>query len=310
MASIRETWHDCGTALQRLIVASLALGAAIFIVGISGDYFQWWKKLEINFIPNAMTTLSGFFVGAPVALVFLGTLEALREERKLKNLSDSAWRDFADRVNKFCAEDRIEALRVNCQTIGDKWKEINSQLHFPLALAIKTTQEEVTAHYAGLQPTLEAWATELETELHTLAQLMPRPDELDLEWASLQASWTMLETYVKIQRFQMQAQPLWLPSGTDSRIRQKILVEQNPLRALSSQTHSRMPNMPGYLTQWAALDPSQFGGSVLMDRNSDFYRTPTADYSQMAWSASDALEQLKGDVRSAETPDGWPPLSE
>lgn len=325
MASIRKTWRDSGAGLQGLIIVSWYLGVTVFGVGIIGDWLRWWQSL--NFIPNVLTAISGFFIGAPVALVFLSALEAQREERKQKDLSNAAWREFASRVTSFCTEDQINALQTLCQCIADKWQEIYVGLTYLEAMKFISVHDDeilnahykaMAAHYEEVHTLLRTWASELEEMLIALAKIMPRGDELAIEWAGIQASWAMLETYVKTQRFELQLDPLWLSSGVDSRIRQKIVLQKNPLDTFSAQNDPRtdypesggMRNVPAFLRKCADnFEASQLRHTLVMQSNSALYCMQTGNYSELAWSASHALEELKNDIRSAEVENGWPPLA-
>jgi hypothetical protein len=307
MASIRETWDDCGLSLKRSVCASLLLGTGIFIVGLCGDIFAWWRTLNVSFLPNALMGLSSFFIGAPVALVFLNTLDAQREQRKLEKLSDSAWKQFADHVDRFCAGERVATMRGACQTLGTLYASISAALHFPQAHAAGTTQNEITAHYADIIPQFASWADEIEAGLDNLRGLLPSTDKTDLEWTAIQTSWSLLETYVKVQRFEMQLEPVWLETDSESNIRSRVVVHGNAARNLYGQTES-MANLPAYLRKWATIEPEKFWNSVPMNQHSNLYRgLPRTDYADIARWTADALEALQGDVRSVEVANGWPP---
>src|SRR6185312_5372848 len=108
-------------------------GRCSLAVGLVGDDRGWWQGL--SFLPNAMTSLSGFFVGVPVALVLLSTITQEREDKserdKLEQLSSTAWDQFVQRVTAFCAPDRIRVLHVAAKQLAPIWADISTQItHF------------------------------------------------------------------------------------------------------------------------------------------------------------------------------------
>jgi hypothetical protein len=173
--------------------------------------------------------------------------------------------------------------------------------------ATSTTQDQVTAHYAGIIPQFESWADEIESDLDTICGSLTSIGETELEWTAIQTSWALLETYVKVQRFEMQLKPIWLETDNESSIRSRVVVQGNAALNLCGQT-KLMANLPNYLRKWATIEPAKFWNSVPMNQHSSLYRgMPRIDYSEIASWTANALEALKGDVQSAEVANGWPP---
>jgi hypothetical protein len=253
-----------------------------------------------------MTSLSGFFFGVPIALVLLSTLTDEREERsdlkRLNGLSDSAWDEFSTRVRLFCSDDRINALRLAGGAVAEKW----SSLHQLMQSC--RTPTALIEHFR-LALTLSLTASELDDLLARISEAVPTSTDLAIEWVGIQRSWAVLDSYVKIQRFELR-QP-WLPADLDSKVQYRLRDATSPIVGFLGMHHEskgfglRMVDVPNYLRQLDHMSIPQ-RASAFNTSASPIYTLSGIRYSRDALTAADALEELRSNIIEVEQRDGWP----
>ena len=176
------------------------VGAALFVIGLIGDDLCWWQGL--SFWPNAMTSLSGFFFGVPVALVLLSTITQEREDKserdKLEQLSSTAWDQYVQRVTAFCAPDRIRVLHVAAKQLAPIWADISTQITHFANWEGRGAQSDREKEYRTLNSRFRPWADEIEGLLRQIGNVLPAGSDLQVEWVGVQRSWAVLDTYVKL----------------------------------------------------------------------------------------------------------------
>jgi hypothetical protein len=313
IASVNETWNDYGKGLRWTFRLSMLLGIAIFVAGVIGDWRGWWK--DLNFWPNAMTSLSGFFIGVPVALVLLSTLQAEREEKseldKLNGLSDAAWKEFCDRVDVFCSADRISAHRVAHDEITKRWSEIAHGIR--KYFGTNDPAEDVSIpsddEYAAFVVQLPKWADDLDSALRKALRLRSKLT-LEVEWAGIRQSWNMLNSYIKVRRTERKKN--WIRDPIDSRLQRKLMQAEMPIAEFNAihDTDGGFPfgamgDFSGYLRRCANMSKEEIQQSM-KSADAPAYGFPVEEYSSRALAAAEYLRELKSDVSDATSGDDWP----
>ncbi|WP_041181216.1 hypothetical protein [Mycobacterium canetti] len=306
MASVGKTLGDYSAGRRWGFGASMLLGAGLFTAGLTGDCLGWWKVLA--FWPNAMTSLAGFFFGVPIALVLLSTIDQERENKsqrdKLEQLSSTAWDQFVHRVEAFCAPDRIEALHLVAKQLAPIWADIATQIvHFGRR---DRGRHEGTGkpdtEYLTLVSRFLPWAEKIELLLSRIA--VPAGSDLQVEWVGVQRSWAVLDTYVKLQRFELGLS--WFSDQVDTRLQHKMLREGNPISDFSEShdlkktlQYPALRDIPAYLKHCAELG---FDALISEARKTTgpAYTLSSDRYAAKASAAAEFLELLALDVQQAE----------
>ncbi|OPX05533.1 hypothetical protein [Mycobacterium sp. AT1] len=307
MGGVRETLGEYSKTRQVAFGASMIIGAAFFCTGVIGDWRGWWNGL--GFVPNAITSLAGFFFGVPIALVLLSTLTDEREERsqlnKLRGLSDAAWQDFSDRVHEFCTQGRIDALRLAGGDLANRWQSMSALLQSCWEF------DPIPQFKLGLE--LAPVATEIEALVVSFRRSFDdRAKDLQIKWVGLQRSWAVLDSYVKIQRFERRQS--WLSPDIDSSIQDWLRGDAHPMTEFLSQHLStgalsgvslQMEQVPELLR---SLESQTFEEriSFINTSNSPIYKLVASSYSAQAFAAAEVLRRLRDSVEAAEKGQGWP----
>lgn len=311
MGSVRETLGDYSTGSRRAAAVSIFMGAALVIIGVVGDCRGWWH--DLSFVPNAITSLAGFFVGVPVALVLLSTITQEREDKserdKLEQLSSTAWEQFAQRVTAFCAPDRIRVLHLAAKRLAPVWADSSTQIRRFAGWdrgEAPADQEE----YRALNSRFRPWADEIDGLLRHIDNVLPAGSDLQVEWVGVQRSWAVLDTYVKLQRFERGLG--WIEDPIDSRLQHKMIRENNPIGFFSESHDLRnttydpaMQDIPQYLRHCADLGFDDLAREACI-RTTPPNSLPPDRYAANASAAAEFLELLRRDVVQAGEVGGWP----
>lgn len=130
----RRTFTDFKRSTQAVLVLS-------FVLGIILLYLLWTTDINFNFriggfdpqrppwlqrhnaewlenhsyAGNILTTVTGFLIGAPFAVIILATFtlecEAIAQLRSVNEMTAFAWRRFTDSVCALCTDKRVDALK-------------------------------------------------------------------------------------------------------------------------------------------------------------------------------------------------------
>ena len=313
VAGVRETWGDYGRRRQFVLGLSVLTGVGIFGLGVIGDWLGWWGAL--SYVPNAMTSLAGFFVGVPVALVFLSTWAGEREEKSqldnLRSLSDSAWRDYYGRVSEFCSVERIVAYRVAGSAIADQWEQIAEGIraYFGSDDLYAVAEMPTDQAYEAFIAQLPKWADDLDRVLSRAQQLRSLWD-LRAEWVSIQQSWGLLNSYVKIQRFERKLP--WIEPRIDARIQHKMALPEMPLTEFNrihdtagGYINGAMGDMSRYLRRCAEMTKDEIQQNM-RGTSAPAYLFPVDEYRRRASDAADFLSDLMKYLSLAQAGSGWP----
>lgn len=109
-----QTFASFKLSTRVLLIVSLILGIAALVVGLILDETKPTWLDGLNYLPNIWAALTGFLIGAPVALIVLATFTVQREDRtalqRVNRLTEIAWKEFRDNVFEFCSDERLSAL--------------------------------------------------------------------------------------------------------------------------------------------------------------------------------------------------------
>jgi hypothetical protein len=334
LGDIGKTWDEYDTERRRVFKASWILGALTFIAGIAGDLLDWWSNL--NFWPNAMSSISGFFVGVPTALVLLSTITREREDKlqrgKIEALSDRAWREFASRVYRYCSIEQSEARLALTGALAHVWEGLRKR---SVEIVDPTPSEATRPSDDVLDELITAFravADEMDGFLRHIADMWPSGEMLTMQWFAIVRAWTLLDVYVKIQRFECGLVE-WIAEGPDAQIQQKMLHEPAPVTDFSVlhdefylggadilspsvgvldspsigviSPKAGMAAIPGHLKRLAS-EGRESVYDAIRDTNGVFHRLTEAVYLEAASKATLFLAELGSAVYAAENAEGWP----
>jgi hypothetical protein len=136
---IRGTFNDFQRSTRVLLVVSFVVGLLLLVgfsltdLGINLTLWGWdpkptWlKRYDADwfhshaYIPNIYAGLTGFLIGAPVALIVLATFTVQREEtqvlKRVNAISIQAWNRFRDSVFELCSDQRLSGLKVSADLV-------------------------------------------------------------------------------------------------------------------------------------------------------------------------------------------------
>jgi hypothetical protein len=310
-ASVRRTWSDYSDSRRSLFVGALSLGFAVLGIGVLMDFCHLWPAWAL--IPNLVNSIGSFLIGAPVALILLATLTDEWESNKLQRLSCAAWRDFATRVRAFCSDDRLEALENAELSLGELWRTIRADL-----LQYMPEHSKAIVHlprdddYAEFQGRMKLWCTQMTNQCSAIEKKLPKAGVLELEWLAIRRSWAVLDTYVKVQRFE--ADLKWLPGPVDIALQHKLEIGGNPIaefsdahdKKLRDQDHPPMGDVPHWLCKGSRKDRQGFAQSLANSPYQAPFTLSADDYIGAAVRARALLEELLESVTAAELSSDWP----
>jgi hypothetical protein len=239
----RQTFGDFQPATRRLLVASLAVGLVLLLgfsltdVGVNVTLGSWdpkpdWLK-QFNaewfhshaYIPNIYAAITGFLIGAPVAVVVLATFTIQREEKaaadRVEAVSQIAWNQFRDAITDLCSRQRLEALRVcanRIQGIHDQtWHGFNTDI-------ANQSAEEFQQTVAFAQQQSSAWSEGFQSFMRDVGTI----SDLTLKWVAAVRDWNTLDQYVRLQRLE-RGLP-WFHRELDTLLQQRMIADKHPMR--------------------------------------------------------------------------------
>ncbi|GAA2400207.1 hypothetical protein [Mycolicibacterium llatzerense] len=147
---IRRTLNDFNPSTRIVLVLSLLLGVMLLFgftltdVGVDLTLWGWdpkphWLK-QYNagwfhthaYVPNILAALTGFLIGAPVALIVLATFTVQREEQaaldRVNRLSQVAWYNFLDAVIAFDPRERLDAVQNAAPAVERRFPSFSGHL--------------------------------------------------------------------------------------------------------------------------------------------------------------------------------------
>jgi hypothetical protein len=309
---LQSTWADTPTFARRLLIILPVLGLATAILGILGDTLHWWEGW--GFSINLLTSIVGFCIGAPVALIVLSAITGGREQRQQVNrtatLTKAAWDDFAGAVDAFCSDEVQNALDSVCQKVYDEysWMVRNVQL-FKARTPIQPEPLQ-PIDFETLQRTIEAWVLRIRPLMRELKETLGSEKQLQVKWAHILGKWRILDEYVRVQRLQ-DGLP-WFGGDVDAQILTSLAPAINPIKPLAELffSSSFMPLeiksvTDGVVTLERWPTNTEEHVRLVLDRRGWFMSDPPGRFGSAAMEALNEVRQLREAIDTVRA-EGWP----
>lgn len=344
---VRDTFGDFRTRTKLLLVASFLVGLLLFAglsltdLGVNLTLWGWdpkpkwltqfdaeWFKAHV-YIPNILAGLTGFLIGAPVAAVVLTTFTIEREQkvalRSAKRRADAAWSSFRDAVEDLCSDERIWALTDGIEQLDfietRAFKAVNNYI-----LYLRRDEPNVERYYTlvigdsdynvipsdpeKLFSAMENIAPHFEFAFRAVVDRVKSDDELQILWARVRGSWSVLNQYIRIQFVENSID--WFDATLDNLLLKDMSRNGNPIQGVSDALGDSSPLWVPPINALGALECLQ--NYVMMNR-ADLDVMLTIDdtcfgYNSVAFSpyAEDAAKfiiELRQRVEAVEA-SGWP----
>jgi hypothetical protein len=270
-----KTYSGFKRFTRRLIWGSLILGISLSGIFITTDLTShpWWENK--SYIPNVLAAITGFLIGAPLALVILATFTNEREEKavldRVNGLSLTAWNAFRDLIDDFCSNERYEVISEHARDVHKYFDQAINAMDQYIELAnqvLGTTSEN------DLSQSLES-LREIEQKFRASINVVTRTFNFQTndEWAQIIGSWRVLDQYVRLQRLEQGLE--WFDKVPDSGFRRWMSRESNPLQefldsievrryiADSSMGEATMRQAVGTLGAYVRMDALELGEYLL-----------------------------------------------
>ncbi|MDC9004093.1 hypothetical protein [Mycobacterium marinum] len=341
-------WHtftDFKRSTRAVLILSFALGLIVlYLLWTTDINFNlkigsfdpqrpaWLQKYNAQWLENhsyasnTLTTVTGFLIGAPFAVIILATFtierEAKAQLRSVNEMTLFGWQRFAESVANLCTDQRIDALNslpTEARQLHNKVHECFRQYHLkgcnrqtPPEMQWRTTQEE----YDDLQKCLEPLIPEFHSVAITKLDESGLTDrELQESWARITANWNTLDQYLRLQRLEPRLE--WIDDDLYGTLSADMARTGNPIREFAELHEADMNNLqpgiqPAYLTTlWykdlskAELDsqiskPGIKGPEMFFNDEEDL-----ATYVQRGKEAAKFLSRLRQTVEEI-SQSGWP----
>lgn len=343
---VRETFNDFQRSTRVLLVMSFVVGLLLLVgfsltdLGVNLTLWGWdpkptWLKQYDGdwfhshaYIPNIYAGLTGFLIGAPVALIVLATFTVQREEtqalKRVNAVSVQAWNRFRDSVFELCSDQRLTGLEISADLVQkihndvfaeySAYRELGRQ-YVPYAAGSVSgaRQRGTTADETNkFQRYLAANQEELMSQINEVFNRVGNDHSFQVQWAGVRTNWTTLDQYVRLQRFERNLG--WFNSDLDSDLSNRLSDTANPLTEFFDVHHvkTRQSN-DSMLAARAAmehdstlakddLDAKLFAGP---SPGTFFGHRPVNNYYARALLGRSSLEALRDAVLRVER-DGWP----
>lgn len=186
------------------------------------------------YIPNILAGFTGFLVGVPIALVVLETVTGTREDKvevdKAKRVSAAAWHDFRSAAMEFANADRRHALLNDAPiNIYPIYEEILEQLRAYRGEEpfVAPTREQ----YDSLMTYLKDKEVKFKSEIDSVTRKVGDIDELLKSWSRVLSTWSVLNTYVRSRRIELDRP--WFNDDSNSTLVSSLATTANPLSDFS-----------------------------------------------------------------------------
>jgi hypothetical protein len=187
-----------------LIISSFVVGFALLVVIWRIDLRSQWFHGHA-YIPNICAALTGFLIGAPVALVILATFQVQREQnealKRVNRLSQLAWRNFVSSAEIFCTPERMKAVGQDAYEVDRRHKDA----FYALLRYIRIVRDSAPGSGDGGQ--LEKAVSEVaksrnpfQAAVSIVNGSLKDPETLAVEWSAVVGAWNTLDQYVRRQR--------------------------------------------------------------------------------------------------------------
>jgi hypothetical protein len=239
----------------------ITAGFALFILGLATDLNAADWSQNLGFITNIWAGLTGFLIGAPVALVVLATFTSAREEKatldRVNRLSLLAWYSFRDLVEAFGSDERYESIVEQARDITKWYDEASTAIDQYIERASEMVDSPddskddvaLAEHHENLKRIEENFRTAVNATINKFNF------ETEDEWAQIVGSWRVLDQYVRLQRLEQSLE--WFDKTPDAGFRKWMSRDGNPVQELVDALEIRRytsNTSPGVETMRQALD--------------------------------------------------------
>ncbi|WBS08760.1 hypothetical protein O6072_02445 [Mycolicibacterium neoaurum] len=270
------------------------------------------------YIPNILAAITGFLIGAPVALVVLATFVSEREERavvdRVTQMTNLSWQAFRVAVLKFCNDNRIKALSDDLDILYnahiDAYGKVGDYIAFRNGTVTHGNlgRTETQLHEA-IKDSVQPFAQAQEAVLKGLGTNR----ELEIAWSEVRGSWSTLDQFIRIQRLE-RGLP-WFDPSFDAELRTFMARTGNPLSGISQKiemTPSWNPPISSgdaldMLEHYASTDKYGLRAAFELDNDNVFGYKSAADQAVHANPALELLHDLRYCVDQIDG-ENWPHL--
>lgn len=270
---------------------------------------EWWHGL--SYIPNIAAGLTGFLIGAPVALVLLASFTIEREERtaleRVNRLTLLAWNEFCEAVHNLCSNSRMLGLSIHANQVND---------YYTAAVTVFSAYRgsgHAETDFHKLRSFFDEQLPKWQQSLSVVSAGIGSQDNVQLLWSAVLTDWSTLDQYVRLQRLERSLP--WFDSDIHADIRDRLSGTSNPLVRFSAIHDEGVGTAYGNVSQsyklvhdWIRLDKDQFDQRFLHAGSTaiGFPWQASADYlkeANGAYAMLRGLEQSVIAVRQANWPD-------
>lgn len=286
---------------RSVIVASFLAGVVLLVVIWTIDLRSQWFHAHA-YIPNICAALTGFLVGAPVALVILATFTVEREERatldRVNRISILAWRDFSNSICDFCSDSIIECLEgFEVSAVENISRQVRARFYkYPIRRAAQIPDDQAREDLiTDVRPKLPTW----EMAISHINKRIPKHEILQLQWSGILSKWAVLDQYVRLQRLERGLG--WFGTDANSALRELMLAQLNPIRdftVMHDRDHGSglsnrnvelaLDSARGYLTLGTDDLSNRLGSSM-----TDYPHQELVGYAATAKECAQSLRQLR-----------------
>jgi hypothetical protein len=345
--SIGETFNDFRRSTRLLLALSFAVGLLLLVgftltdLGINLTLWGWdpkpsWLKPSGDdgfhshaYIPNVCAGLTGFLIGAPVALIVLATFTVQREEKSIRRAArsraEAAWTLFSKAVADLCNDQRIWALTQGMEELEfvqtRSFKAANNYImylrrHDPHAVTYHamvlgdSDVDIIPSDPEKLWKAMESITPDFENAFRAVMDRVQSDDDLELIWARAKGAWNVLDQYVRIQLIELSVP--WFDSSIDAGLLKDMRREGNPIKGISDVLGEGRPRWVPPLNASGALETLQNNVminradlNVLLMSNTDFFGYNAVAFSPFAEEAAKFVRELRERVEQVNA-SGWP----
>ena len=341
-----DTFKDFKRSTRVFLVGSFVLGLLLFCgfsltdLGVNLTLGSWdpkpeWLK-QFNaewfhshaYIPNILAAITGFLVGAPIALVILATFAGQREDtealRRVNAISLQAWNRFRDSVFELCSEERLNGLKISARLVATihldiygeygAYRQLGTQeVPYKSGSIMGVRQRGTTVEETDtFQRYLAANEEELMAQINEVFNRVGNDHSFQVQWAGVRTNWTTVDQYVRLQRFERNLQ--WFNAGVDAELSHRLSDTANPLMEFfdvhhvkKRHSHDSMLAARATVKHDAQLPKEELDSKLLSGTGSGnvFGHRSVDNYYGTALKGRDSLEALRDAVLRVDR-EGWP----
>jgi uncharacterized protein YutE (UPF0331/DUF86 family) len=299
---------------QTLIVVSFVVGIALLVVVWRIDLSSQWFHGHA-YIPNICAALTGFLIGAPVALVILATFQAEREQNEIlvrvNRLSQLAWDNFVSSAQRFCTPERMKAVGTDAYAVDKLHKDAFHAVQ-SYVLAIRGGQPQNPNAQDDAIEAINKSHPPFETAVSGITHVLRNPETLSVEWSALVGAWNTLDQYVRLQRLERNL--AWFDPEIDAELRKWLSRPQSPLGVFAElhgfginqkSTDNTMASAAMAVSVYTKLDRDALRRALQRNSSKFCDVMEVRDYLAYAKEASFFLSRLRNCVNKVISAD-WP----